>query len=103
MHPAILEKRGELITACEQFNVARLDIFGSAARGGDFNNATSDADFLVDFVPGTKSDVYFDLKETFERILGRHVDLVERKAIETSRNYIRRRHILSQAESVYVA
>ena len=33
--------------------------------------------------------------------LGRPVDLVEREAIEASRNYIRRRAILNEAETVY--
>jgi hypothetical protein len=31
------------------------------------------------------------------------VDLVEREAIEKSENYIRRRHILSSLETLYVA
>jgi hypothetical protein len=30
------------------------------------------------------------------------VDLVERKAIERSENYLRRKHILTSAERVYV-
>jgi predicted nucleotidyltransferase len=60
-------------------------------------------DVLVDFAPEAPADFYLDLKESFEQILGRQVDLIDRKAIETSRNYIRRRHILSQAEPIYVA
>ncbi|WP_158807239.1 nucleotidyltransferase family protein [Beijerinckia sp. L45] len=103
MHPAIREKRDEIVLACRRFNVARLDLFGSGARNDDFDIAASDADFLVAFPPGTAAGAYVDLKETFEQILGRRVDLVDRQAIETSRNYIRRRHILSQAEPFYVA
>jgi uncharacterized protein len=44
-----------------------------------------------------------DLKEALEALLGLSVDLVERPAIEHSRNYIRRRHILDGIESLYVA
>jgi predicted nucleotidyltransferase len=103
MHPMILEKRDQLIDACKRFNIARLDIFGSAARGNDFDPARSDADFLVAFRPNAKTDIYLDLEEAFERILGRKVDLIDRHTIETSRNYIRRRIILEQAETIYVA
>lgn len=103
MHPAILEKRDQIVSACQRFNVARLDLFGSAARDDGFDTEASDADFLVVFPPGTNACAYLDLKETFEQILGRRVDLVDRHAIETSRNYIRRRQILSRAEPIYVA
>jgi len=34
-------------------------------------------------------------------VLGRPVDLVERELVEKSRNFIRRRAILKEAESVY--
>ena len=40
-----------------------------------------------------------ELSET----LGREVDLVERSALEHSKNYIRRKHILASAEPLYVA
>ena len=103
MHPSILEKRDQIAAACEAHHVARLDIFGSAARGEDFDPARSDADFLVDFTPDFSADPYLDLKESMERILGRPVDLLDRKALETSRNYVRRRIILAEAEPVYVA
>jgi predicted nucleotidyltransferase len=103
MHPAILAKREQIIAACKRFGVMRVDIFGSAARGVDFDLNRSDADFLVAFRDSPESDPYLDLKEAFEAILGRPVDLVDRRAIETSRNYIRRRAILEQAEPVYVA
>lgn len=103
MHPMISEKRDQLIAACKRFDVARLDIFGSAARGDDFDPARSDADFLVAFRPNAKADFYLDLEDAFERILGRKVDLIDRHAIGTSRNFIRRRSILENAEPIYVA
>ena len=34
-------------------------------------------------------------------LLGRRVDLIEREAVEASRNFIRRRAILDEAEIVY--
>jgi len=41
--------------------------------------------------------------EELKEILGRKVDLVERNAIERSENYIRRQHILSSVQTIYVA
>ena len=36
-------------------------------------------------------------------MLGRKVDLVERRLVESSENYIRRKHILGHIETIYVA
>lgn len=104
MHPAISEKRNELAAVCRRYRVRRLDVFGSAARGTDFGRA-SDADFLVEFAPDAEPGLagFLDMKDELEDVLGRPVDLVERTAIEQSRNYIRRRRILGEAEAVYAA
>ena len=88
---------------CRRVGVRGLDVFGSAARG-DFDPARSDVDFLVEFA--TQDDDlarFLDFKQALEALLGRRVDLVDRKAIEASRNYIRKRHILTGAEPVYAA
>ena len=98
--------REELRDLCRRFHVRRLDVFGSAARG-DFDPARSDLDFLVEFDAGAPDALslkaFFGFKEALERLFGCSVDLVDRKAIETSRNYIRRQHILAGAEAVYGA
>lgn len=103
MHALIVEKRDDLVAACKRFDVARLDVFGSAARAVDFDPDRSDADFIVSFRPQSGRDYFLDLKEALQDILHRRVDLMDRRAIETSRNYIRRRAILESAEIVYVA
>jgi predicted nucleotidyltransferase len=104
MHTAIAEKRDSLMDLCRRYGVARLEVFGSAARGGDFDPAASDVDFLVEFRP-QRSDLasFLDFKAALETLLACPVDLVDRKEIEASRNYIRRRSILAGAESVYAA
>jgi predicted nucleotidyltransferase len=96
-------KRDALAALCRRFGVARLEVFGSAAPGSDFDPGRSDADFLVTFQPAARDDLpaFADLKDALERLLGRPIDLVEREAIEASRNFIRRRAILEQAETVY--
>ena len=103
MHPVVLDKKDQIASACERNNVARLDVFGSAARGVDFAPELSDVDFLVEFAAAGGDDRYLTLKEECERILQRQVDLLDRKALDTSRNYIRRKGILADKEVVYVA
>jgi len=86
---------------CRRFHVRRLEVFGSAARQTDFDQARSDIDFLVEFaVEETDFRRFLDFKEALEALPERRID---RKAIETSRNYIRKRHILAGAEPVYAA
>ncbi|MFZ1965216.1 MAG: nucleotidyltransferase domain-containing protein [Roseiarcus sp.] len=103
MHADIAEKRRDLIALCRRYGVERLEVFGSAARGADFDPTRSDADFLVTFSPQARDDLsaFADFKEGLEALLDRPVDLTEREAIETSRNTIRRRRILAEAETVY--
>jgi hypothetical protein len=103
VQPDIEEKRDALAAICRRYGVARLEVFGSAARGAGFDPDRSDADFLVTFTPAVRNDLaaFADLKDALERLLGRPVDLVERETVEASRNFIRRRAILKEAETVY--
>jgi predicted nucleotidyltransferase len=99
----IEEKRDALAALCRRHGVARLEVFGSAARGTDFDRSRSDVDFLATFATEARNELtaFLDLKDALEKLLGRPVDLVERDAIEASRNYIRRRAILQDAQTIY--
>jgi predicted nucleotidyltransferase len=58
--------------------VHRLDVFGSPATGS-FDPATSDIDFIAEFEDASSPDFAercFGLKESFEALFGRPVDLV---------------------------
>lgn len=103
MHAEIAARRPELIALCRRFSVARLEVFGSMARNTDFDPARSDADFLVAFLPKARNDLtlFLDFREALEALLGRPIDLVEREAVEASRNFIRRHRILLDAEPIY--
>ena len=88
---------------CEKWGVRELSLFGSVLRE-DFG-PESDVDVLVDFAEGARWSL-FDLvrmQDELAGVLGREVDLVDRRSVEASRNYIRRRHILESLEDVYVA
>jgi len=84
MHQMIDQRRAEIALLCRRYGVRRLEVFGSAARGSDFDPATSDADFLVEFEPGSEMSPLtqlFGLTEDLQTLLGRSVDLVEPGAI----------------------
>ena len=84
MHPLIDQHRDEIARLCRHHAVRRLEVFGSAARGVDFDPARSDADFLVEFAPATGHDPlqrFFGLTEDLQALLGRRVDLVEPQAL----------------------
>jgi predicted nucleotidyltransferase len=102
MRSDIDSRREALAALCRRFGVTRLEVFGSAARGAGFDPKRSDADFLVTFAPAARNDLtaFADLKDALEALLGRPVDLVERQAVEESRNFIRRRTILNEVETV---
>ena len=63
--------------------VSRLEEFGSAARGVDFDPDTGDANFLVRFRSDDDVDPpgkFFDLVDALSGAQGRPVDLVEERA-----------------------
>jgi len=85
MHAEIADKRDALIALCKRYDVARLEVFGSAARGVDFDPAVSDADFLVEFKAGSRLgplEQFFGLANALKDLLGRPVDLVEPSAVK---------------------
>ncbi|MCY4007781.1 MAG: nucleotidyltransferase domain-containing protein [Rhodobacteraceae bacterium] len=80
MRPEISDRKDEITAICRRHGVARLEIFGSAARGDDFDFEASDADFLVEFLPDDSAHPLgqlFDLRDDLSNVLARPVDLVE--------------------------
>ncbi|MGH2533105.1 MAG: nucleotidyltransferase family protein [Thermomicrobiales bacterium] len=88
---------------CRRWKITELSLFGSALRD-DFG-PESDIDLLATFAPDAPWSL-FDLvtmDDELKEIFGRDVDLISRRAIEQSRNPIRRRSILNSAELIYAA
>lgn len=84
MHPLIQEKRADIAALCRRYRVRHLEVFGSAARGDDFDPASSDADFLVEFEPQSNLpplEEFFGFQADLSRLLERFVDLVEERAV----------------------
>jgi predicted nucleotidyltransferase len=102
MIPLVQRRRPEIAEVCRRHRVRRLEVFGSAATG-PFDEATSDLDFLVEFLPlqrGEHADAYFGLLEDLENLFGRSVDLLMERAM---RNRYLRQAIEEQRETVYAA
>ena len=64
---------------CQEYEVVRLDLIGSAATG-EFDPDRSDIDFLIEWAPETNLGPwlsrYFELRDRLADLLGRPVDLV---------------------------
>ena len=95
--------RDQIADFCRRWKIVSLSFLGSVLRD-DFH-PDSDVDVLVTLAPEARWSLFdmVHMQEELEGVLGREVDLVSRRAIESSRNYIRRKAILSSAEVVYGA
>lgn len=85
MAPIIIEHIDQIVSACTRHKLKQLYVFGSAARGKDFN-ASSDVDFLYCFkteeIPFHEyADNFFDFQFTLEDMLNRKIDLVPEQKI----------------------
>ncbi len=86
---------------CERWKISEMSLFGSALRD-DFG-PDSDVDVLVSFAPDAEWSLFDHLRmeEELGGLLGRDVDIVTRRAVEKSANWIRRESILKSARLVY--
>jgi uncharacterized protein len=101
--PIVNDSLDAIRSFCQEWGITEFALFGSVLRS-DFR-PDSDIDVLVQFREDVRYSL-FDLVrmgEQLEQIFHRPVDLLDRKAIEQSVNYLRRHTILSSAEVVYRA
>jgi hypothetical protein len=81
----IKDNREALKELCTKYRVQRLEVFGSALTGKNFDAETSDLDFLVEFLPlktGEYADTYFGLLEALESLFSRRIDLIMVRAVK---------------------
>jgi hypothetical protein len=88
---------------CRRWKITEFALFGSALRD-DFHRK-SDIDVLVTFERDAHWALFdmVDMQEELKDIFGRDVDLVSRRGIESSQNYLRRKEILSSAKVIHVS
>ena len=98
--PALPWKR--IAELCQRYSVAELSVFGSYLTGE--LRPDSDLDFLVVFRDddaGPWAAKLQDLERELSELLGRRVDLISKRGIEQSSNWIVRERILGSARVVY--
>lgn len=86
---------------CQQWQIIELALFGSVLRD-DFNQ-NSDIDLLVTFAEDAKI-TFFDLdsiEHQFSSLFNRTVDVVTKRAINNSHNWIRKNNILNNSQVIY--
>jgi uncharacterized protein len=91
----------QIVSFCQRWQIIQLALFGSILRD-DFRD-DSDIDFLYLFAPDAQHTL-FDLvtiRDELENLIGRKIDLISRKGIQSSRNYLRKNEILSTAITIY--
>ena len=75
------EKQDDLKALCLKYNVAKMELFGSAATDEDFSMENSDLDFLVEFQPeqdlGPWMSHFTEFQEDLEKLFGRKVELIK--------------------------
>ena len=92
----------EIVQFCKKWKLTELSLFGSVLRE-DFRPGGSDIDVMIQY--------RFDAVPTFHdldcmeaelaKLFGTEVDVITRASVERSKNYLRRREILSSAKVIY--
>ncbi|MCX7840519.1 MAG: nucleotidyltransferase domain-containing protein [Anaerolineae bacterium] len=91
----------EISNFCKRWKIRELALFGSALRD-DFH-AASDLDLLVTFAPDAEWGLldHVQMQLEVEKLFGRSVDLISKRALERSTNWVRREEIFKTAQILY--
>jgi predicted nucleotidyltransferase len=91
----------QILDFCKRWNVIELALFGSVLRGE--LKADSDIDMLVTFASDAQWGLFDHLRmeQELSESLGRKVDLLTKRSVERSSNWLLREEILRTAEVVY--
>ena len=91
----------EIVEFCQKWKVEELYLFGSILRD-DFG-VNSDVDVMVQFAADARWGFEIvEMKQELEQRFKRKVDLLTKKSIEESDNWIRKPEILGTAKLIYV-
>lgn len=95
----------QLAAFCNQHHILELSLFGSILRN-DFKT-DSDIDILVVFDHSANPHLSLmdlvGIEYQLEDMVGRKVDLIEKRSVVDSNNWIRRNNILNTAQVIYAS
>jgi uncharacterized protein len=96
--PGLVVDIEALREVCGRYGMARLEVFGSATRGGATSD--SDIDLLYELAPGARLGWNIEkLSDELSELFGRPVDLVARHALHERL----RDQVLAEARLLYAA
>lgn len=91
----------EIARFCQRWNIEELAVFGSVLRD-DFG-PDSDVDIIVAFAADADWGLldHVKMQQELQAILQRDVDLITKRALEKSQNWLRRNEILKTARHLF--
>ncbi len=91
----------EIAKFCQHWKIRELALFGSALRD-DFS-PDSDLDLLVTFATDAEWGLFdhVQMQQELQTLLQRSVDLISKRALERSQNWLRRQEILNTAQVLF--
>lgn len=87
----IFSMRSRILDTALSYRFTNVALFGSVARGDNTEN--SDIDFLVDALPGAHLGMFPDCMAELSAIVGKNVDIVERRGLKATDTSILREQI----------
>jgi predicted nucleotidyltransferase len=86
---------------CQRWRIRELALFGSALRD-DFG-PDSDVDILVTFGDDSEWGLldHVRMQQELQSLFQRNVDLISKRGLERSRNWMRRNEILKTAQTLF--
>ncbi len=93
--------QSQLSQFCQRWKIDELALFGSVLRD-DFRPA-SDIDVLVTFLPEATWGLFDHVKieQELVELFGRKVDLISKRAVLNSQNWLRREEILNNTHVIF--
>ena len=91
----------EIARFCQRWHIRELAVFGSSLRS-DYG-PDSDVDILVTFSPDAEWGLleHVQMQQELQTLFHSKVDLISKRALERSRNWLLRQEILSTAETLF--
>lgn len=101
--PRIPIDRDKVKAFCEKWKIVEFSLFGSVLT--DEFRPDSDVDVLVEFAENAQWGMFdlSDMEDELKEMFGRDVDLLTKRSVVRSENYLMRRSILSGARTLYAA
>lgn len=93
----------EIAKFCQRWQIGELALFGSASRD-DFG-PDSDLDILVTFAADAEWGLFdhVQMQQELQTLLHLSVDLISKRALERSQNWLRRQEIIDTAQTLFSA